>query len=285
MALGTNHQSATTLAKFIPEKWGGSAINNFFRNSLFAAKHFWDVSDLVSDGGDTIHIPNLSEMTANSKSNGSEVTLNNTTETGTDLSISNWYEVSFLIEKKEARQVLSSYSLQEKYMGNAAYTAAKQLDTALMSLYSGLSQSVGNTGSAITDTVVRAAIQTLRANDVPKEEMAFFFNSNQVWGDLMGIDRYVLLNQGGAGAVKGSAVGTLYGIPVYETNNVQGSSGNYAYGLLAHKDAFVYATSTSGVELDANYIPSYMGVLVTADIIYGVAENRDAAAVVIKSND
>ena len=67
--------TATNLAELIPELWS-SDINDFYRSKLVAAKHFWDVSDMVQGGGDTLHIPNLAEMTANDKTNGSEVTLN-----------------------------------------------------------------------------------------------------------------------------------------------------------------------------------------------------------------
>ena len=286
MALGTNHQSATTLAVAIPEIWGGTLINDIFRKKLKAAPFFWDVSEFASSGGDTIHIPNLTEMSANDKTNGSQVTLNASTETKVTLSISTWKEVSFLIEKKEARQVLHSYSLQEKYMSNAAYTAAKELDTALLTLYSGLSQSVGASNTSLTDATILSAIQTVAANDVPLEECAFFFNSNQVWGDLMAIDKYVNFDYRDGKPVSSGMIGKLYGFPVYETNNlVTTSSGSVAHGLFAHKDAFAFATSTSGVEVDANYIPEYLGVLVTADIIFGVVENRDAAAVHILSNN
>jgi len=287
MAYQGSIASATTLAKLIPELWS-SEINDFYRSKLVAAKHFWNVSDMVQGGGDTLHIPNLAEMTANDKTNGSEVTLNANTETETVLQINTWKEVSFLIEKKEAKQVLNSIQLQEKYIRNAAYTVAKSLDTALLSLYSGLSQSVGASDAALSDSTILSAIQTVLSADVPKEELAFFFNSNQVWGDLMGIDKYVNFDYTTKRPVEGgglaSASGNLYGIPVYETNNlVTTGSGAVAHGLLAHRDAFVYADY--GVELDSNWDFRYLGALSTADMIFGVAENRDAAAVEIISNN
>ena len=283
MALGSNHFSATNLANLMPELWGGEKINNFFRANLVAANHFWDVSDMAAQGGDTIHIPTLTEMSANDKVNGSEVTLNNATYGETNLSIDTHKEVSFLIEKKEAKQVLNSYNLQEKLMNNAAYTAAKELDSALLSLYSGLSQSEGASDAALSDSNIRSAIETVKSNDVPAEGLAFFFNSAQIWGDLMGIDRFVNFDYTTDRPVQNGEKGTLYGIKVYETNNLPTTdSGNTAHGLLAHTDAFVYATQA--MDLDANYIPEYLGTLVTADVIFGVAENRDEAAVHIISD-
>lgn len=287
MAYGGSVLSATNLAQMIPEIWSND-VNNFFRSKLVAAPHFWDVSEMVMNGGDTIHIPNLSQMTANDKANGSEITLNATTETGTTLQINQWKEVSFLIEKKEAKQVLNSLELQEKYIQNAAYTVARALDAALLGLYAGLSQTVGTTTTALTDATILSAIQTVLSSDVPKSELAFFFNSNQVWGDLMLVDRYVNADYATTKPVAGEGIaiasGALYGIPVYETNNlVTTNSDAEAHGLLAHKDAFVYATY--GVDLDSNYDFRFLGVVSTADSIFGVAENRDEAAVHIVSNN
>jgi hypothetical protein len=75
MAMGTNHMSDTTLAAQIPEIWG-KMINNFYQEELVMARFFTDRSDELSDGGDTIYTPNITEMTAYSKTNGSQVTLN-----------------------------------------------------------------------------------------------------------------------------------------------------------------------------------------------------------------
>lgn len=288
MAFPTDSQSATSLAVLIPEQFGGEAINDFFRSKLVAANHFWDVSSLVSGGGDTINIPNLTQMTANDKVNATAVTLNGDTETQIVLAINTWKEVSFMIEKKQARQVLQSYDLQEKYAQNAAYTAARSLDTALLTLYSGLSKTVGSTTLALTDAVILEGIAYVMGSDTPKDELAFFFNSNQIYGELLLLDKYVNfdftttrpVDGGGLAAASGMA-GRLYGIPVFETNNLVVTT-TVNHGLLAHKDAFVWA-SNGGVDLESNYIPEYLGTLTTADIIFGVKENRDTAAVHIQS--
>ena len=54
-AIGSNNFTSTNLANLIPQLWGGEVINNFFRSNLVAANHFWDVSELASEGGDTIN--------------------------------------------------------------------------------------------------------------------------------------------------------------------------------------------------------------------------------------
>ena len=50
----------------IPEIWG-QKVNDFFKDRLVIASFFTNRSDELRDGGDTIHTPNLTEMSANSK--------------------------------------------------------------------------------------------------------------------------------------------------------------------------------------------------------------------------
>lgn len=95
MALGSNHQSDTTLDVLIPSIWG-NRLNDFFRSQLRFGSFFIDRSEELAGGGTTLSTPNLTEMSANTKSNGSQVTLNAATETKQDLQVDTWDEVSFL---------------------------------------------------------------------------------------------------------------------------------------------------------------------------------------------
>lgn len=291
MALGTNHFTAADLAVTIPEVWG-SKLNDFYRQKLKITKFFTDRSDELVEGGDTLHTPNLSEMTANSKSNGSQVTLNGPTLTGVDLVVDQWYEVSFLIEDKEAAQVKRSYNTQQRMMKNAGYTAAKKLEVAVATLFQNFSTSVGTTATALTDAVVRSAISSLEDANADFEEAAWFFHPKTVWEDLMGIDRLALKqNTGGADPVLQGAIMNLYGRPLFSSTLITKINTNADYaGALAVPDAIHYATAAlpgakdaMGVRLQASYIQEYLGTLVTADLLYGVIENRDAGGVRIVS--
>lgn len=282
MGLGTDHFTGVSgdLDVFIPSIWSDK-INNFARESLVAGKFFMDLSSEIANGGHEIFIPNVTEMTANSKTGGSEITLNSPTETATTLSVVTWYETSFLIEDREAMQVKSSYNIQKVYAENAAHTTAKVLEVALLTLFKGFSQTVGSSTTNVADSNIRQAIQYLDAASVPQSDRAFFFHPNVVWGDLMALDRYTLVqNTSGADPITKGAIGMLYGIPVYQTAYlpyISGTSGRV--GALAHKNALCWAASP--VRTQSHYIPQYLGTLVTCDILYGVKENRDAFGVYI----
>lgn len=288
MPLGTDHVTAADAAVFIPEVWQ-SRVNDFFKSKLVARDWVLDFSDAVSMGGDTIHIPGLTEMTANAKVNGSEVTLQSPTETEVTLAVDTWEEVSFLIEDREKAQILRSYSLQERYAANAGYSIARSLDTDILGLYAGLSQFVGDFVSDIDDARIRAALETLDAADVPQEDRVFIFNPTQYW-NLFGIDRFVAVTVGagadpgtmGGDAVRSGNLPMLYGVPVLMTSQVPVTSGTEAHNLLLQREAFAIAVQ-SEIRLQTSYIHEYLGELTTADALWGVVENRDAAAVEIRT--
>lgn len=85
-------------------------------------------------------------------------------------------------------------------------------------------------------------------------------------------------------------------IPVYVSNNIQYVSGTTGrWNALAHKDALHFATSplgeggslgssvigSNGVRVQSNYVPQYLSTLTTADLLYGVVENRGTAGIAI----
>lgn len=200
------------------------------------------------------------------------------------------------------QQLIQSSDVLDAYASQAKYIVAKALDTSLMGLYSGLSQTVNDTATDVTDSVVRQAIESIVDGDVPFNEMAFFFHPTVIWHDLMGIAKYTNVYQAGSqngfngpvitgtlgGGTRGKALrGMLYGIPCYETTQVQEDGASSAfYNLLATPKAFMFGVQTPNgkrVRSQANYLPESLGTLWTTDVIYGVAELRDECAVSIKS--
>ena len=279
-AFPTGSESTTTLDVLIPEKWSAK-MNNFYRAKLRAVNFFTDLSSELADGGDTLNIPNLTEMTAHSKSNATVVTVNNPTETDVNLTVTTWYECSFAIEKREAQLVMKSYRLQETYAMNAAYTVGAVYEDAILALFPAFSQTVGTSAAALADSNIVRALQYLDDADVPHEDRAFFLTPKQVWNDLAQIDKFSLLvNTLGADPILKGHVGFLYGIPVISSSRIGATLGS-ANSALVHKDAIVHASTI--MDVDTNYVPQYMSYLTTADVMYGVIENRDTSGVLIKT--
>jgi len=290
---GTFTGKGANLDAYIPNVWG-TKVNDFYprpssrwRRTLRTAPTSWQTVETRST------TPGLTEMAANSKSNATQVTLNSATETKQTLQVSNWYEVSFAIEDKEAASFKRSYTLQQAYMRNAAFTAAKKLEDAIATQFASITNSVGTTTVALTDANVRLAISKYETGNADFEEAVWFLHPKTVWVDLMAIDRFALaLNAPGSNPVVKGAIGTIYGRPVVTSTRITtvNSAADYC-GALANPDLVHFATlplpgqrDAYGVRMQANYIPDFLSTLITCDILYGTVLNRAAAGCKIVSS-
>lgn len=279
-AFPTATETNTTLASVIPGLFA-EKMNNYYKDALVCAKFFTDLSSDISSGAKTLLIPNITAMTAHSKSNATVVTLNNPTDNQVTLTVDTWYECSFAIEDKEAEQVRKSYNYMNVLAKNAAEEVAQVYEDAIIALFDNFSQTVGTSAAGILDSNIRRAIQYLDAASAPKENRAFILSAKQVWSDLMAIDKFTLVqNAPSADPVMKGMVGYLYGIPVIMSNRIGTTLGS-AQGCLAHKDAIVHASTIMRVQ--SNYIPQYLSTVTTADVVFGVIENRDTSGVWIKT--
>jgi len=281
----TDTYTGSNLANLIPTIWSPK-MNDFYKQAQVVSSFFTDLSSELTDGGKTIQWPVLTEMTASIKANATPVTLNSATYDKVSLTVDTWYEVSFAIEDKEAAQVMRSYMLQEKLAKNAAYTVANKLEDAILALFAGFTQTVGASTTSIADSDIRGAIAKLDSNNVPKEDRCFFFDPAVFWTQIYALDRFVSRDFTNAMPVDNGFTGLLYSIPCKTTNRipyVNTTTGRT--NALVHKDAIVFATHNLGGQgkfrLQSNYIPQYLSTLVTADIVYGVAKNRDKSGVLI----
>lgn len=276
----------------------GEKINEFFKCALNIAPFFTDRSDELAQGGSVLYTPNTTQMSANSKTNATAVTLNNATETKITLTVNNWYECSFAIEDREAAQVKHSYALQERYAKDAGYTMARTLENAIATLFGTFTTSVGASTTVIADSDIRTAIATLDANCVTglyDGEVAFIMHPNTFWKQVQALDKFSLaINSPVNDPTAKKPAGYLYGIPVITSNLVPYvSSTTGRYNVLAHKDSIHFATSplgsggsmatsmvgSMGVRVQSNYVPQYLSTVTTADLLYGVIMNRLNAGV------
>lgn len=298
MGLGTDGFSTADLAVDIPSIWG-QTINDYFKYNLSLASFFIDRSDELSDGGAVVYTPNLSALSTNAKTQGSEVTLSSPTYTTQTLTVSTWKEASFVIEDRELAQVKKSYYLQDKIAKGGAYEVAQDLDDAIAALFSGFSTSFGASTTNLQDSDLLAGIATLEAAGVPgvySGDVAFIMHPNTFYRQIGSIDKMALWQNTNTEAPRVKApTRSLYSIPVIVTPAVPSSLGS-RLNMIAHKDAIHWArlslpvkaekgfVGDAGVRVQQSYVHEYLGDLVTMDICYGVVENRDNAGVILKSH-
>jgi len=301
--IGTNHQTTTTAAQFIPELWSDETIAAYKSNLVIANL----VTRLNHKGkkGDTIHIPTPVRGSATAKAANTKVYIQGDTHSVTNLSIDKHYEYSVLIEDITEVQALSS--LRKFYTDDAGYSLAKQVDTDLVTLWEALqSGTVGGDNAAswetaviggdgttahtgnspnssdITDAGIRKMILTLDDADVPMDNRSLIVPPICA-NDMLGINRFTEQQFIGSGdAIKTGKIGQIYGVDVYISSNVPTCTGNGGgrdtdrVGCLMHKDAFALAEQV-GVRSQTQYQQQYLGDLFTSDTIYGVGELRNNA--------
>ena len=119
MALGTDQMTITTGTIFIPEVWALEVLRAT-EEALVAAPLVKRYDSLVQNKGDTIHIPELSNLTANDKAANTQVTLQAPAETETTISIDKHKETSFLVE--DILKVQSNIDLMSEYTQKAKPT-------------------------------------------------------------------------------------------------------------------------------------------------------------------
>lgn len=309
MALGTNHMSAGVggaLTVDIPLVWG-EKINDYFRYNLDLANFFIDRSDELSEGGSDIYTPNIVALSTNSKSYGSQVTLNNPIQTKVTLTVSTWKESSFVIEDREMAQLKKSYYLQDKFAKSAAWEVAQDLDDAIAALITGnITTNVLGTGTAdVADSSLLAAIAILETAGTPgiyTGDVAWIMHPNSFYRQVGNVDKLTLWQNTNTEMPRAKApMRMLYGIPVIVTPAVPLGTGaaqeaGARMNLLAHKDTFHWARmsmpvkaasgmiGSSGVRVQQSYVHEYLGELVTVDLCYGVITNKETAAVKIRSH-
>ena len=282
--------TTTTAANFIPELWSVETLRAA-ENALVMAPMVKRYDSLVKTRGDTIHIPNISNLSANTKTQGSEVTTQAVTEGETSISIDQWIETSFEIEDIVKAQ--SQYDLRTEYTEKAGFAIAEKIDTDLLGLYSSLtSTDVGTYGTDITDATIVAGHQALDEVDAPLRDRYFVIAPAQK-AAIMKLDKFVKADYLGdyhmptpvkLGPNNRYLWGDIYGVPTYYTNQVTTTSGTptQVHNILFHKEAFALALQQAP-RTQASYWQKDLAWIVTVDAIYGFSVLRTTFGVEVRS--
>lgn len=305
--------TATDLAPMIPEVWPPMVLEELFSKAV-AARFFTDLSEYMRDAGDIANIPDVFTNTFTKQTQstqGAEITTAGPAQVAVQLSINTHDYVAFIIGDKDAKQLLKSYNFNTVYTKKCAGILRTALEDGLLGLWSGLSTNVvGDTATVLSDSEIRQGIYALEnANfDTMDGDCAFFFHPYTFYVQLGAVAKYYDASirggnnsgfvqtgyQGGMGNYQTGLRGVLYGIPTYVTPRVVSGLQTYR-NLLAHRSAFGFATQyqvsplsqtmeENRVRAQTSYELRNLGWLTVVDMIYGVVEMRDPAAVVLNGS-
>ena len=294
----------TVVAPFIPQIWANTALE-ILRNKVVLAKLVTRDSDIAAfQVGDTLNIPYPGVFVANDKAANTPVTLQVPTATTTSVVLNKHKEASFLVE--DAARALSNQDVMARYMEAAVIPIAEQIESDLLGLYTGFTNTVGTSGTDLTAAVLRSTRKLMNDNKVPQDNRAVIISDKDeiaLLGDST-LSTYFAYSQ--SQGIKEGSIGRLYGFDLYQsqlvpvvagtpssTKNLAFDPGAIILAMRGLPDApagsgaqtSVVNDPVSGLSLRCNiaYNAANLGVQVTIDVLYGVAKLRNEKAVVVLS--
>lgn len=183
--------------------------------------------------------------------------------------------------------------MRSLYTKKVGYQAAKDIDTALLDLYSSLtSTDVGTYGVDIGDAAIVLSQQRLNEVDAPMEDRQFVIKPSQQ-AAIQKLDKFTAAsfigNYGQASPIvrgpnKRYLWGMIYGDPVYVSNQVPTTAGTptQTHNLYFHKEAFVLALQQAP-RVQTTYWLKDLSNLVVVDWIYGTNTLRSTFGVELRS--
>ncbi len=290
-------KAALDTSKFVPEIWADEIIATYKKSLVMAnlVKKF----SVVGKKGDAVNFPGFTRGAASAKSSLAQVTLQAHSGTGISVLLNQHWEYSRLIE--DIAQVQSNNSMRGVYTEDAGYALSSVVDDYLWDLtaswqagagtatfdkaYIGgdgttFYTSGGSNATALTDAAIRRTIQRLDDADVPTINRSFAIPP-VARNTLMGLSRFTEQAFNGDGsAIKTGKMGQIYGMEVFVSTMSPTATGGARVAAIFHKDALILCEQQKP-RTQTQYKQEFLADLLTADLVFGALEYRDAAGVAL----
>jgi len=236
--------------------------------------------------GNTITVPRYPTVSASSYSGSADTEITNSTVStdGVTLTVATVAVrtmISDLVRASAASNVVADVG---RLFGEAI---ARKLDQDLLALFASFSTGVGGASTAMSAALVAQAVARLRAASVPQDMLACVVNPYVAY-DLKKDLTNTFANPN-AGIIQNEAmatgyVGTLFGVPVFESANIAdtGTAGDYV-GAVFHRDALGVAM-IGDLNIESQRRASFLGDDIVASMHYGVGEIYDGYGVKITAD-
>ena len=275
--------TATTADKFIDEVWSNE-LNRAIMLDLVIANLFADWTSKMKGSGDVFHLPNRHNLTANTKSAGSDATPEAITETEQTFTVSTHQIVAQEIE--DFAEVMSKYNIRQEFTTAASYALGRAMDVAAAALLDdNTSQTVGTLQAELTDDNFIRAWQYLRDSAAKPPFKGVV--SPAAWGGMLKVEKFTqqLYNGDTKGmALHDAQIGKVYQGTFYVSQLTVGTAPNSSGHFWAGDHFFKIIKRRPTPH--AWYSPLATAWVVSMDQIYGVFEREEAdeAAAVTTDN-
>ena len=239
---------------------------------------------IPASNGKTITVPIYPVQSAAALTEGDEVSNTAVSTNGVTLTVSTVAIRTMITDLVRASSASNVVADMGRLFGEAI---AKKMDQDLLALFSGFSTGVGGASTAMSAALVAQAVARLRANAVPGDALACVVNPYVAY-DLKKDLTNTFANPN-AGIIQNEAmvtgyVGTLFGVPVFESSNIAdtGTAGDYV-GAVFHRDALGLAM-IGDITIESQRRASFVGDDIVASAHYGVGELYDGYGVKITAD-
>ena len=285
MGLGTNHLTGTTHDTWAPSIWAAETLKAR-ESTLVLAPLVRRYDRDIKTKGQTVEIPNLSNLTANAKVANTQVTLNAVTETKTQIVINQHFESSVMIEDFADAQ--SAYEMASQYREKAGYAISEKIDRFIAeAMVSGFTQEVGTYGTALTYDVCLDAKLELDEAKAPLNERVWVVTPKG-HRDLLNIDEFIRFDAMGASgqpsSIKTGRVGHILGSDVVMSQNLVVTAGTPVENnsFYFHKEAYALAMQKEP-KFEMQRKTEYLGDLIVCQALWGGTILRADHGVLVKS--
>lgn len=265
--------TSTTADKFIDEVWS-SELNRAIEYDIVIAGLFSDWTKKMATSGDIFHLPARHNLTANTKTAGSDASTEAITETEQTFTVSTHQVVAQEIE--DFAEVMSKYDIRQEFTLAASYALARALDVAAATLLDdNTTQTVGVLTAEMTDDNLIRAWQYLRDSAAKPPFKGVV--SPACWAGFLKIEKFTnQLYNGDTGgkALHEAQIGKIYQATIYQSQLTVGTAPNSSGHLWAGDHFFKIIKKAP--KQDAWYSPLAKAWVVATDQIYGVFERQEA---------
>ena len=233
----------------------------------------------VTGGGLSVEVPIYSAVSAAAVSEGSDLSSTAIDPTSKTITCSEHGIMTTLTDlgrNAAPRNVAADIG---KVFGEAI---AKKIDKDLTALFGGFSTTVGSASTVMSASLIFQAVAKLRANAVPAENLAAVIHPNVAFDLKSGLTNTFANPNAGVGneILRSALVGSIAGVPIFETSNMTDSSGNDPAttgdfkGAVFHPDALGLAMMQD-LKIEVQRDASLRADEIVATAVYGVGELND----------
>ena len=233
----------------------------------------------VTGGGKSVEVPIYSAVSAAAVSEASDLSntaIDPTSKTITCSEHGIMTTLTDLARNSAPRNVAGDIG---RLFGEAI---AKKIDKDLTALFGGFSTTVGSASTVMSASLIFQAVAKLRANSVPAENLAAVIHPNVAFDLKSGLTNTFANPNAGVGneILRSALVGSIAGVPIFETSNMTDSSGNDPAttgdfkGAVFHPDALGLAMMQD-LKIEVQRDASLRADEIVATAVYGVGELND----------